>query len=243
MPFRSDTAADTLLKTAQALQAAWAALPAPARADIGGAIMTHGPKIAAANNFGAPAAIAQLLDAWWTVRGALPGDVEQALAAGQAPAASGGGYRSVASVPEEKRKALLAGLIALADFRLFDNPKTTAEAVVRLVAAHDDRLTEAERAAYQRLYDALARGGDPNEFLRGVEALLGDYPAVKALLVSHKTFVLPTEVIFRGAELKGVDLPRAAIRPITHAVMESAAPAPARPSCALPMSTSRPRSR
>ena len=229
MPFRSDTAADTLLKAVQALQAAWTALPAPARADVQGVIMAYGPKIAAANNFGAPAAITPLLDALWAVRGALPGDVERALAAGLAAAASGGGYRSVASVPEEKRKALLAGLIALADFRLFDNPKTTAEAVVRLVAAHDDRLTEAERAAYQRLYDALARGGDPNEFLRGVETLLGDYPAVKAVLVSRKTFVLPAEVIFRGAELKGVNLPKAAIGPIAHAVMESAAAAPGAP--------------
>jgi hypothetical protein len=229
MPFRSDTAADTLLKTVQALQAAWAALPAPARAEVSGAIMTHGPKIAAANNFGAPAAITQLLDVLWAKPGALPADAARAMAAGQAAPAPGAGYRSVASVPEEKRKALLAGLVALADFRLFDNPKTTAEAVVRLVAAHDDRLTAAEREAYQRLYDALARGGDPNEFLRGVEALLGDYPAVKALLVSRKTFVLPAEVIYRGAELKGVNLPRAAIGPIAHALMESAPPAPGAP--------------
>jgi len=227
MPFRSDTAADTLLKVAQALQSAWAALPAPARADVQAALLAYGPKIAAANNIGAPPVIAQLLDALWEKRSVLPADAEQALAAGQAPTASGISYRSVATVPEEKRKALLAGLIALADFRVFDNPKATAEAVVRLVAAHDDRLTAAEREAFQRLYDALARGGDPNAFLRGVEALLGDYPAVKALLVSRKTFVLPTELIYRSAELKGqAGLPKAVIpQAMYHAAMESAGPA------------------
>jgi hypothetical protein len=225
MPFRSDTAADTLLKTVQALQAAWAALPAPARADVQGAIMAHGPKIAAANSFTAPAAITQFLDALWAARGALPAGAVQALTAGQAPAPATN-YRSAPSVSADRHKALLASLVALADFRLFDNPKATAEAVVRLVAAHDDRLTEAERADWLKLYDAWARGGDPNEFLRGVEALLGCYPAVKALLANHKTFVLPTEVIFRGAELKGVNLPKAVIGPIAHALMESAAPAP-----------------
>ncbi len=226
MPFRNDTAADTLLRTTQALQTDWAALPPQARADVQQAIMTHGPKIAAAESFGVPSVIAQLLDALWAQRGVLPAGVAQALEAGQAPAPTGG-YRSVTSVPEEKRKNLLASLVALADFRLFENAKATAEAVVRLVAAHDDRLTEAERVAWQKLYDALSRGGDPNVFLRGVEALLGLYPAVKALLVSRKTFVLPAEVIYRGAELKGsVGLPKAVIAPPMYTMMESAAPSP-----------------
>ncbi|MDQ1300139.1 MAG: hypothetical protein QG637_56, partial [Chloroflexota bacterium] len=225
MPFHGDSAFVTLEQTVQALQSAWATLPPPARADVQGAVMTHGLKIAGANSFAAPAAIIQLLDALWATRAALPASAAQALAAGQQPAAPAGGYRSaLPSVSEDKRKSLLANLAALADFRLFENPKVTVEMVMRLVAAHDDRLTAEERAAWQKLCAALVAGGDPTEFLRGVEALLGGYPAVKALLVSRKTFVLPAEVIFRGLDVKGLPgRPKSIVAPVAHAMMESAA--------------------
>lgn len=213
MPFLSEKAADTLAQTIQALQAAWATLPAAARRGVEQAIMAHGPKIAAADMIAAPAAIVALLEALWAQAGDLPAAVVQALEAGQGspPAVS---YRSAPAVSAGRRDALLAGLIALADFRLFEDPRSAAEAVIRLVAAHDDRLTAEERAAWQKLYDALARGGDPQTFLRGVEALLGGYPAVKALLVSRKAFVLRTEEILRGMAPKGLsEIPKMAMMP------------------------------
>lgn len=217
MPFLLERAADTLERTIQALQAAWATLPASARGAVQQAIMAHGPKIAAADAMRAPAAIVPLLEALWAQAATLPHAVVQALDAGQGPAPTVH-YRSAPAVAASRREALLAGLVALADFRLFDDPRCTAEAVIHLVAAHDDRLTAEERVAWQQLYDVLARGGDPQTFLRSVEALLGDYPAVKALLVSHKTFVLPTEEVLRGVDIKGlIGVPKMAMMPAATA--------------------------
>ena len=95
---------------------------------------------------------------------------------------------------------LLDRLTKIADFRYFKDPPATAQAVALLVSVHDDRLTPDERAAYNRLYDAFSRGGDPEAFLRSVEVLLDGYPAVKTLLDGAKTFVRPVSVVRRDAK-------------------------------------------
>ena len=197
MAFRMDTAADTLSKTLDALTSAWDTLPQPTRAAVQQAIMTCGPKIAAATSFNASSAIIELLDAFWAQKAMLPESVVRTLQTGQgtAPALA----RLMPTVPDAARAKLLDRLAAIADFRYFKDPLATAQAVARLVSAHDDRLTPDERTAYNRLYDTFSRGGDPEAFLRAAETLLGGYPAVKALLDGAKTFIRPVAIVRRDA--------------------------------------------
>ena len=159
--------------------------------------MTCGPKIAASNNFNASSAIVELLDAFWAQKGALPDAVSRILQAGQGTTPTLA--RLTPTVPDATRSMLRDRLIKIADFRYFKDPPATAQAVALLVSVHDDRLTPDERAAYNRLYDAFSRGGDPEAFLRATEALLGGYPAVKTLLDGAKTFVRPVAVVRRDA--------------------------------------------
>ena len=197
MPFRMDAAADTLGKIIDALTSAWETLPKPTRAAVQQSIMTHGPKIAAANSFNASSAIIELLDAFWAQKAMLPESVVRPLQAGQgtAPALA----RLMPTVPDATRAKLLDRLATIADFRYFKEPPATAQAVARLVSVHDDRLTPDERTAYNRLYDTFSRGGDPEAFLRAAETLLSGYPAVKTLLDGAKTFVRPVAVVRRDA--------------------------------------------
>ena len=197
MPFRMDTAADTLGKTLDALASAWDTLPQPTRAAVQGAIMTCGPKIAAANSFNASSAIVELLDALWAQRAMLPESVVRTLQTGQgtAPALA----RLMPTVPDATRSTLLDRLTKIVDFRYFKDPQATAEAVVLLVKANEDRLKLEERTAWQKLNDAFSRGGDREPFLRSVETLLGGYPAVKTLLDGAKTFVRPVSIVRHDA--------------------------------------------
>ena len=159
--------------------------------------MTCGPKIAAANSFNASSAIVELLDAFWAQRGTLPDAVARILQAGQGttPALA----RLTPTVPDATRSILLDRLTKITDFRYFRDPQVTAEALVDLVKAHEDRLKPEERTAWQKLYDAFSRGGDPESFLRAAETLLGGYPAVKRLLDGAKTFIRPVTVVHRDA--------------------------------------------
>jgi hypothetical protein len=227
MSFRNDLAADTLLQTIAALRSAWATLTPTQRDELRALLMAHGPRIAAADGLGAVSAIVELLDALWAQRAILPPAAVQALTAGQmAPLV---GYRSVAMISKEKRQALLDGMIELADFRFFEDPAATADALVRLVNTHEDRLIPDERVAWRRLCQARDRGGDPEAFLRSAEALLGAYGAVRTLLSSRKTFVRPVRPILRGAEFAPVRRPVASAPPRAewqpaYAMMESAGP-------------------
>jgi len=208
MAFRMDTAADSLSKTIDALSSAWDVLPQPTRAAVQQAIMTCGPKIAAANSFNASSAIVELLDALWAQKGMLPDSVSSILQAGQgtAPALA----RLLPTVPDATRAKLLDRLAKIADFRYLKDPPATAEAVARLVSTKEDRLKPDERAAYDKLHDAFARGGDPEAFLRAVESLLSGYPAVKALLDGAKTFVRPAPVVYRGMSAAAKGSPESA---------------------------------
>ena len=99
---------------------------------------------------------------------------------------------------------------------------------------HQDRLrTEAgangqasEHAQWQAYHAALAAGGDPADYLRKVEALLGEYPAVRQLIEAHKLWTPgPT---LRGLENTGTPKGPAETS-FDRGVAEapSAAPAPA----------------
>ena len=77
------------------------------------------------------------------------------------------------------------------------------------MSRHQDRLrTEAgadgqtsEHDQWQAYHAALVAGGDPADYLRKVEALLGGYPAVRQLLEAHKRWApAPT---LRGLENTG----------------------------------------
>lgn len=232
MVFRNDLAADTLLQTVAALRSAWAALPPTQRAELRAILMAHGPKIAAADGLSAVTAIVQLLDALWARRDILPPAAVQALTAGQmAPTV---GYRSVPMISKDKRQALLDAMVELADFRFFEDPAATADALIPLVNAHEDRLSPDEHRAWRRLRNRFARGGDPEAFLRDAEALLGAYDTVRTLLAGRKTFVRPVRPIWRGAEVAPARRPGASaaprpelappdeVRPLAYAAMESA---------------------
>ena len=201
MAFRMDTAADTLSNTIDALLMAWGTVPQPTHTAVQQSIMTCGPKIAAANSFNASSAIVELLDAFWAQRATLPESVVRTLQAGQgtAPALA----RLLPTVPDATRAKLLDRLAMIADFRYFKDLPETAEAAARLVSANADRLKSDERAVYDKLNDAFARGGDPEAFLRAVESLLSGYPAVKALLDGAKTYVRPVSIVRRDASPRG----------------------------------------
>ena len=129
---------------------------------------------------------------------------------GTAPALA----RLMPTVPDATRATLLDRLTKIVDFRYFKDPQATAEAVVLLVKANEDRLKLEERTAWQKLNDAFSRGGDPEAFLRSVETLLGGYPAVKTLLDGAKTFVRPVSIVRRDASPH--------IRPFAHAAPPTA---------------------
>ncbi|MCU0501922.1 MAG: CHAT domain-containing protein, partial [Anaerolineae bacterium] len=201
MAFRLDIAADTLGKTLDALAPAWDVLPQPTRVAIQQSIMTGGPKIAAANSFTASSAIVELLEGFWAQKGTLPDAVAGILQAGQGatPALA----RLTPTVPDATRSTLLDRLTKIADFRYFKDPQATAEALVDIVKANEDRLRPEEHTGWQKLHDAFARGGDPEPFLRAAGTLLGGYPAVKSLLDDAKTFVRPVTVVHRAASAAG----------------------------------------
>ena len=82
----------------------------------------------------------------------------------------------------------------IVDFRVYDDPRRAAAEVDELVGHHQDRLrTKAGAAGQMSEHDqwlayqaALLAGGDPSDYLRKVESLLGGYPAVRQLIESHK---------------------------------------------------------
>ncbi|MCX7671026.1 MAG: CHAT domain-containing protein, partial [Anaerolineae bacterium] len=170
------------------------------RNELQAILMAHGPKIAAADGLGTVTAAVQLLDALWASRDLLPAAAVQVLAAGQmAPVV--GLRRPIAIASAEKRRLLLEKMIELADFRVYEDPSGTADALVALVQSGEDRLTPEEQRTWRRLRDAFARGGDPEAFLRRAEALLGAYPAVRTLLAGRKVFVRPIRPLLREAEI------------------------------------------
>ena len=113
------------------------------------------------------------------------------MTGGQAVAAS---YRGITAVSDPAREDLLRKMARITDFRVFDDPRRAAAEVDALVSHHQDRLrTEAvaagqasERDQWQAYHAALAAGGDPSDYLRKLEALLGGYPAVRQLIEAHK---------------------------------------------------------
>lgn len=198
MAFSYYTAADTLASVIRELSAAWLILAPSAQSAVEEEVMTWGPRIAAADKAAAPGVIVQLLDALWALSAALPSGVVQALQAGQvAPPPA---LRSLPMLSDKKRRELLDALVVIADFRFFEDPPMTAEALAHLVDAHRDRLTDVERLGWDALHDAFSRGGDVSAPLRMAGKLLSEYGAVRRLLDTRRTFAAPRQVAWRGLE-------------------------------------------
>jgi hypothetical protein len=109
-------------------------------------------------------------------------------------------------VPDAVRAELLQKMVPIADFRVFDDPRRAVAEVDELVGHHQDRLrTEAgangqasEHVQWQACHAALVAGGAPADYLRKVEALLGEYPAVRQLIEAHKLWT-------QGPTLRGLE--------------------------------------
>jgi hypothetical protein len=213
MAFSNELAAETLGKALDELTRRWALLSSEAQQDIAALIRTHGPQIAdrSYDRFNVVARVAALLDALWQVRKDLPAPVVRTLDGGQAVAAS---YRGITAVSDPAREDLLRKMARITDFRVFDDPRRAAAEVDALVSHHQDRLRTAavaagqasERDQWQAYHAALAAGGDPSDYLRKLEALLGGYPAVRQLIEAHKLWApAPTLRGFNGPSTpKGV---------------------------------------
>jgi hypothetical protein len=200
MAFRSDTAAATLSSVLDELARTWERISPELQGTLDALIRTHGPQIADRANdrfndrFNVLSRITALLDALWQIQARLPAQAVRILQAGQA---SETGFRGITAVPDAAREELLKKMVPIADFRVFDDPRRTAAAVDGLVSQHQDRLrTEAgaggqasEHDRWQAYHAALLAGGDPADYLRKVEALLGGYPAVRQLLEANKLWV------------------------------------------------------
>jgi hypothetical protein len=208
MAFRSDTAAATLSSVLDELARTWERLSPELQGTLDALIRTHGPQIAnpAYDRFNVLSRITALLDALWQLQARLPAQAVRILQAGQAAGAS---FRGITAVPDAVRAELLQKMRPLADFRVIGDPRRAAAEVDELVMSHQDRLrTEAgadgrasERDQWQAHHAALAVGGDPADYLRKVEALLGGYPAVRQLLEANKLWAPgPT---LRGFESTG----------------------------------------
>ena len=233
MAFRSDTAAATLSSVLDELARTWERLSPELQGTLDALIRTHGPQIAdrAYDRFNVLSRIAALLDALWQLQARLPAQAVRILQAGQAAETS---FRGITPVPDAARAELLQKMVPIADFRVFDDPRRAAAEVDELVRHHQDRLrTEAgangqasEHAQWQACHSALVAGGAPADYLRKVEALLGEYPAVRQLIEAHKLWTQgPT---LRGFESTGTPKGPAETS-FDRGVAEapSAAPAPA----------------
>ena len=193
MAFRSDTAAATLSSVLDELARTWERISPELQGTLDTLIRTHGPQIAdrAYDRFNVLSRITALLDALWQLQARLPVQAVRILQAGQAAETS---FRGITAVPDAVRAELLQKMVPIADFRVFDDPRRAAAEVDELVSRHQDRLrTEAgangqasEHAQWQACHAALVAGGAPADYLRKVEALLGEYPAVRQLIEAHK---------------------------------------------------------
>ena len=208
MAFRSDTAAATLSSVLDELARTWERISPELQGTLDALIRTHGPQIAdrAYDRFNVLSRITALLDALWQLQARLPAQAVRILQAGQAAETS---FRGITAVPDTVRAELLQKMVPIADFRVFDDPRRAAAEVDELVRHHQDRLrTEAgangqasEHAQWQACHAALVAGGAPADYLRKVEALLGEYPAVRQLIEAHKLWTPgPT---LRGFESTG----------------------------------------
>jgi hypothetical protein len=193
MAFRSDTAAATLSSVLDELARTWERISPELQGTLDALIRSHGPQIAdrAYDHFNVLSRITALLDALWQLRARLPAQAVRILQAGQAAETS---FRGITPVPDAVRTELLQKMVPIADFRVFDDPRRAAAEVDELVSRHQDRLrTEAdangrtsEHDQWQACHAALVAGGKPADYLRKVEALLGDYPAVRQFLEANK---------------------------------------------------------
>jgi hypothetical protein len=193
MAFRSDTAAATLSSVLDELGRTQAGISPELQQTLGALIRTHGPQIAdrTYDRFNVLSRITALLDALWQIQSRLPAQAVRILQAGQASETS---FRGITAVPDAVREELLQKMSRMADFRVFDDSRRTAAAVDGLVSQHQDRLRTAagaggqtsEHDQWQAYHAALVAGGDPADYLRKVEALLGGYPAVRQLIEAHK---------------------------------------------------------
>ncbi len=208
MAFRSDTAAATLGSVLDELARTWKRLSPELQGALDALVRAHGPQIAdrSYDRFNVVSRVTGLLDALWQLQARLPAQAVRMLQAGQAAEA---GFRGIASISDAARQDLLQKMSRLADFRLFDDPRRTAAEVDDLVNRYQGRLSAkagadgqaSERDRWQAYHQALLAGGDPTDYLRKVEMLLGGYPAVRQRLEAHKQWVAgPT---LRGLENAG----------------------------------------
>ena len=176
-----------------------------------------------ADRFNVVSRITDLLDALWQLQARLPEPVGQALLAGQA---AGTGYRGIASVTDADREALLAKMLPITDFRVYDSPPQLAAQVDALVNAHAGRLLDAESGAWQALHLVLQQGGDATTYLRAVEKLLGEYPAVQQLIGPHKRWA--PQPVLRGADMAFGTPKGIAGAPTSRGLSRRSRPQPAR---------------
>ena len=135
--------------------------------------------------------ITALLDALWQLQARLPAQAVRMLQAGQAAET---GFRGMTAVSDAVRVELLQKMCASPISALFDDPRRAAARWTSWWAATKDRLrTEAGpgRTAVnatdgRRITRRWLRSGDPADYLRKVEALLDEYPAVRQLIETHQ---------------------------------------------------------
>ena len=216
MAFRRENAVETLAAVAAVLTDAWAGMAGTIRGEVETLIREHGPEIAGADSLNLVSRVIALLEGLWALRAALPDAVGAALHAGQAGEPEPGRparLRSFVTTPVDPaaRQALLDGLVRVVDFRVFRDPTTLAQELSALIAAHQDRLMEDERAAWAALDATYQQDGDAVAYPRGVEALLAPKIAtVREILDRGKTWRAET---YRG--LRAIPaLPKAAIAAI-----------------------------
>jgi hypothetical protein len=222
MAFLVYTAAATLGSLLDELARTWDGLSPKLQGDLAALVRIHGPQIGdyrSYNYLNVPSRVTALLDALWQLQARLPAQAVRILQAGQAAGAS---LRDMPAVPDTEREELLKKMLLITDFRVIDDPRRVAAEVDDLVDRFQERLSDepvadgqvSERAQWQAYHAALAAGGDPADYLRKVEALLGEYPAVRQLLESHKQWTA-------GDVLRGRDLAKGPLPPGTSPAMRT----------------------
>ena len=171
MVFLRDRAVGTLLAVLRALEQGWQGLNNATRRDVAVLIRRHGPDIAVtpATTRDEIRALLNLLEALWPLAAQLPSPAVKAMESGQGGSEGFGTLR----LDPVDREALLAALVRLTDFRSFRDPTSLAEGVSSLISAHQDRLSAPDRAAWFTLDRMYRQGGPPEQYLRGVDQLLG----------------------------------------------------------------------
>ena len=180
--FARSKAVETLHAALGVLARQWPALDDATRRDIEALIRRYGPAIINPATADELSPILSLLEGLRAIQVRLPLDAAASLdAAWNAP------DQFMLRLTPEERQRLQDDMFALVDFRVYRDARGLAQRLSGLLGANLERLTPQEQSASHTLDYDFRQGGDPQNYLVGIERLLGwQIASIGALLDQGK---------------------------------------------------------